>query len=268
MSTEPSRRQEARQLPHALQERQLLEQALGDVPLLICLDYDGTLSPIVARPEEAHLQPNMRATVQALSRRYPTAIISGRELADVRERVGLPQLYYAGNHGFEIAGPAGSGIAWDLGRDYIAELDELYQACAIELPPVDGLIIEHKHYSLSVHYRLIDDAEVPPLEAALCGLLQQYPRLRLRHGKRVFEIRPAVDWHKGKAVLRLLEFSQARQARPVFIGDDLTDEDAFEEIKSFGIGVLVSRDARETAAAFRVADSEEVRQLLGYLIER
>lgn len=268
MRTEPLHDQRAAPLPHALEQRPLLEQALGAAPLFICLDYDGTLSPIVARPEAALLEPAMRAAVQAVAQRYPTAVISGRELHDVRERVGLQQLHYAGNHGFEIAGPPGSALAWEYGRDYVDELDDLYQACAIELPPVEGLIIEHKHYSLSIHYRLVAEEQVPELESALTALLTQRPRLQLRYGKRVFEVRPAVDWHKGKAVRYLLKLTGQQQAKPLFIGDDLTDEDAFEEIKTFGVGILVSQDDRETAASFRVADTEEVRQLLLYFAHR
>lgn len=268
MSTETLRRSESAPLPHALQERPLLEQALGDSALFICLDYDGTLSPIVARPEDAQLEPSVRKAVRDIAARYPTAIISGRELHDVRTRVGLSQLYYAGNHGFEIAGPEGSGIAWEFGRDFIDEIDDFYQACALELPPVEGLIVEHKHYSLSVHYRLVADEQVPPLETALTTLLAQHPRLRLRQGKQVFEVRPAADWHKGKAVRHLLELAEHQEIKPIFIGDDMTDEDAFEEIQDFGLGILVSRHERPTAATFRVADTCEVRDLLGYLIDR
>ncbi|HEX5515122.1 MAG TPA: trehalose-phosphatase, partial [Gammaproteobacteria bacterium] len=175
MSTEPCTRPSAQDLPHALSDRRLLEQVLDQQPLQVFLDYDGTLSPIVSHPQDALLGSDMRAALQRLAGRHPTAVISGRELADVRARVGLPQLYYAGNHGFEIAGPPGSGIDWEFGSDYVDELDDLYQAFAIQLPPLDGLIIEHKRYSLSVHYRLVANEAVPALEHALSGLLAERP---------------------------------------------------------------------------------------------
>ncbi|HEX5515100.1 MAG TPA: trehalose-phosphatase, partial [Gammaproteobacteria bacterium] len=130
---------------------------------------------------------------------------------------------------------------------------------------LDGLIIEHKRYSLSVHYRLVADEAVPALEHALSALLAERPRLRLRHGKRVFEVRPAVDWHKGKAIRRLMEVFGDEAALPIFVGDDLTDEDAFEEIKDTGLGILVGRGDRKTAATFHLTDTVEVRQLLDYL---
>ena len=268
MSIEPAKRLSAQNLPHALSDRQRLEQVLGRRPLQVFLDYDGTLSPIVSHPQDALLDSHRREALQRLASRHPAAVVSGRELTDVRARVGLDQLYYAGNHGFEIAGPPGSGIDWEFGADYADELDDLYQAFAIQLPPLDGLIIEHKRYSLSVHYRLVTDEGVPALEQALSGLLAERPRLRLRRGKRVFEIRPAVDWHKGKAVRRLMEVFGDDNALPIFVGDDLTDEDAFEAIRETGLGILVGCGDRRTAATFHLADTDEVYRLLDYLARR
>lgn len=259
------------QPPHALRDLDQLETVLGHCPLQIFLDYDGTLTPIVSRPEHAVLDPHTRQAIQTLARRYPVAVISGRELADVKARVNLPQLYYAGNHGFEIAGPAGSGINWQIGGEYAQALDALHQNLRERLPRQDGLILEHKHYSLSIHYRLLSEDALPELRRILSSTLEAWPQLQLRSGKKVFEIRPDIDWHKGKAMLRLIEVFSALDdstALPVFIGDDLTDEDAFRELRDRGIGILVGQDDRETAAHFRLNDSTQVRQLLDYLSHR
>lgn len=261
----------ALELPHALTDRATLDRKLDQHELQIFLDYDGTLTPIVARPEQADLDPRTRHTVQLLAQRYPVAIISGRELSDVKARVGLPQLFYAGNHGFQIAGPEGSGFAWQIDDEYRQKLDSLDQALNQCLPSHDGLIIEHKQFSLSIHYRLIDDSDVPELERILSNVLVDYPELHLRFGKKVFEVRPDVDWHKGKAMRRLIETFNKQshdKSLPVFVGDDLTDEDAFEELRGHGLGILVGSGDRQTAAHFRLDDSTQVRQLLAHLNSR
>jgi trehalose 6-phosphate phosphatase len=253
------------ELPHALHDRDALERALGSRQLQLFLDYDGTLSPIVSRPEDAVLAPAMRDAIRRVAGRYPTAVVSGRQLADVRERVGLPELYYSGNHGFEIAGP---GIDWQFGSEYLDDMARLCRRLKAELPQVEGLFIEDKGYSLSIHYRLVSDDAVPGLEQALTAALTDFPRLKLRYGKRVFEVRPDVEWHKGKAVRHLMQTLDVANALPIFIGDDVTDEDAFVELGDAGLGILVSESARPTAAGFRLNDTDEVRALLGYLAAR
>lgn len=263
-------RPEARgvELPHALEQRERLEAELGQRPLAVFLDYDGTLCPIVSRPELAVLDTATREAIVRLAERYPVAVVSGRQLADVRERVGLPQLYYSGNHGFEIDGPAGSDVRWEVGSEYVEEVEALRQVLQQSLPEINGLLIEHKRYSLSIHYRLVADEQVPAIEAALQAALRDFPRLKLRHGKRVFEVRPDLDWHKGKAVRRLFEAICGPDTLPIFIGDDVTDEDAFQELGDEGLGVLVNEVPRPTAARVWVRDVREVCVLLDYLAER
>lgn len=255
-------------LPHALEQPERLEAELDARPLAVFLDYDGTLCPIVSRPELAVIDEPVRRSLHRLAARYPTAVVSGRQLSDVRERVGLPDLYYSGNHGFEIQGPEGSGVHWEVGREYVEEVDALRRELAQALPPIPEMIIEHKRYSLSVHYRLVPEQRVDEIEPALRSALSHHPRLKLRPGKKVFEVRPDLDWHKGKAVRRLLEVVAGPQTLPIFIGDDVTDEDAFEELGEQGLGILVSETPRPTAARLWVRDVEEVAVLLERLAER
>lgn len=255
-------------LPNALHDHAALERAFGRLPLRLFLDYDGTLAPISARPEDARLAPPGRAAVRRVARRYPTAIVSGRELADIRHRVGLTGLYYSGNHGFEIAGPPSSGLDWQYGATYVAQVESAARALRACLPAIDGLILEHKRYSVSVHYRLVPDDQVPALQPIVSAVLTEYPELTLRHGKRIFEIRPNVDWHKGKAVRRLMEIFGDTACAPIFVGDDLTDEDAFQTLADDGIGIIVGTIDRLTAASFRLDDTSQVYALLERLADR
>lgn len=253
------------QRPHALYDWPEFKLALAGQPLHIFLDYDGTLTPIVARPEQAILDPGTRHTLEQLAQHHSVAVISGRELADVRQRVGLPQLFYAGNHGLEIVGPDAALHHWQFGQEHTAKIDAFYHSLRQHPAMRSELIIEHKRFSLSVHYRLLQEVFIPTLQQALIEILVDYPQLHLRKGKKVFEIRPAIDWHKGKAMRHLARFfdRQSQQnGQVLFIGDDLTDEDAFNELKSTDLGILVTTHARKTAARFRLDDPMQVQQLL------
>lgn len=246
------------ELPDALEAFDTIQARLSGARPLLCLDYDGTLTPIVAQPELAVIDLDARATLAELGRVCPTAIVSGRALRDVRERVGVPWLYYAGNHGFEIEG---QGLAFNVGHEYDALMAEVRDALAPRLAELPGIRLEDKGCTLSIHYRHASEQVLPALYSAVDTLLIERPRLAGRMGKKVLEIRPAVDWHKGRAVQWLHE-QVDREAVPVFIGDDLTDEDAFEVIADEGIGVLVSETPRVTQAHFRVPNVETVYRLL------
>lgn len=241
--------------------------ALDGRRLVILLDYDGTLSPIAPRPEEALLPPATREVLRALGKRWRTAIISGRSLADVRDLVGLEDLVYAGNHGLEIDGPAGSGIRRNLAEDFVPEVAAAAAELQSALADIEGTLVEDKRYSLSVHYRLVAPAQVAAVESAVDDAISRHPRLCKRLGKKVFELRPDLDWDKGRAVRWLLEVvdHQGAGVLPVYVGDDVTDEDAFVALAGLGEGVLVSERARETAATHRLRDPDEARRFLARL---
>lgn len=235
--------------------------------LVVMLDYDGTLSPIAPRPEDAVLPPRTRQVLGELAGRWRTAIISGRSLDNLRELVGVEGLVYVGNHGLEIEGPPGSGIRRNLAEAFAPDVAAAAAGLEAALAGVDGALVENKRYSLSVHYRLVAPGQVPTVEAAVEAAIAAHPRLEKRHGKKVLELRPGLDWDKGKAVRWLLDtLDQAGPAAlPVYVGDDVTDEDAFRELAGDGIGVLVSETARETAATRRLRDTDECRRFLARL---
>jgi trehalose 6-phosphate phosphatase len=211
--------------------------------------------------------------LRRLAERYPVAVLSGRGRADVAALVGLENLTYAGSHGFEIAGPA-------LQHEVGTEVPEVIDRAAARLrehltgvPGVPGVIIEPKRFAISVHYRLADPSDLPRIEAAVDSVLAEHPELRKALGKKLFELRPAldwVDWDKGKALLWLLEALRLDPAAalPLYLGDDLTDEDAFRAVAETGIGILVADEPRPTAATYSLRDPEEVRRFLERLADR
>jgi len=254
-------------LPHALRDG--LPTRVAGRPLALFLDYDGTLCPIVTRPEDAVLDEAMRHTLQGLIERHVTAVVSGRELNDLRRRVDLPGLHYAGNHGFEIEG-ASPALRCEVGGEFVDEIGSAAATLRRLAGRIEGALVEHKRYSVSVHFRLVPSDQVKAVEVAVTQTLADHPRLRLNAGKKLFELRPALDWHKGKATRWLLDrLSEERSdLLPIFIGDDVTDEDAFRELSDDGIGILVSDTVRSTSARYWLRDVDEVRQLLAALSAR
>jgi trehalose-phosphatase len=182
----------------------------------------------------------------------------------VRKLVGVEGIYYAGSHGFDIEGPAGKQFSLCQGEEFLPLLDELEAQLRERLAGVEGSEIERKKFSIAVHYRRVAAERAGKVEQILDEEMARQPRLRKTLGKKVFDLQPRIDWHKGKALLRLLEALglDRPDAVPVFIGDDLTDEDAFEAIADPGITIVVRDEIRPTAAAFALENAEEVRRFL------
>jgi trehalose-phosphatase len=253
-------------LPSALERWPDLAKRIDGKEIALFLDCDGTLAPIVARPEDAALPESMRRVLRALGDLCPTAIVSGRGRADVAALVELPNLYYVGSHGFDIAGPG--GVIRQASPEIREPIERAYRELVRLASVVEGAIVEDKRFSISVHYRLVAPGEVPRLESMVDAVLAAEPRLRKGLGKMVLELRPRVDWDKGRAILWLLDAWRlpADRVVPIFVGDDLTDEDAFTALRGFGIGILVSEVPRATAAELSLRDPSEVRELLERLL--
>ena len=255
-------------IPSALADFHDIENTIEGRRAAVFLDYDGTLTPIVDTPEQAELSDEMRAVVRRLGDRCVTAIVSGRTRRDVQAHVRLDNLFYAGTHGFEIVGPEGSGIHHEVGQEFHPAMQELHQRLRRALGDTPGLLLETKGYSLAVHYRLVQESAVTRVESVVDGLMADYPTLRKTHGKKVFEIRPRFNWNKGKAVQWILEALDLDHADvvPFYMGDDTTDEDAFEVLEGRGVGILVADEPRSTAARYRLEDSAEVARFLQSLV--
>src|SRR6516162_7639467 len=253
-------------IPSALEHVQKI--ARSGERLAVFLDYDGTLTPIVSHPENAWLSESMRHTLRALAGRVPVAILSGRDLDDVRGRVHVDGIVYAGSHGFDIAGAG--GLHRELGTPYLPVLDTAEAELRKALDDIPGGQLERKHFSVAAHYRNVNENDAVRIAQAVNAVAARHRELRRINGKKVYELLPDIDWNKGKAVLWLLETLELERGKafPIFIGDDRTDEDAFSALQKRGIGILVSEQPHVTAASYRLNNPEEVECFLRELIAR
>jgi trehalose 6-phosphate phosphatase len=246
---------------------QILAPARGH-RVAVFLDYDGTLTSIVSHPEDAFLSDSMQQTLQDLAARVPVAILSGRDLDDVRERVGIENVVYAGGHGFDIAGPR--GLRRQMAREFLPKLDTAEKKLQEALGGISGARVERKRFSIATHYRNVKEENVPRVRQAVGEVAWRHRELRKMTGKKVHELQPDIDWDKGRALIWLLETLglEGGNVFPIYIGDDRTDEDAFRALKQRGIGILVSEKPRFTAARYSLKNPAEVERFLRALIAK
>lgn len=261
-------------LPHALVDGDELAGRLAGRRPAVFLDYDGTLTPIVDRPEDAVCSESMRDAVRGLASRCTVCVVSGRDRRVVQRLMGVDDLVVAGSHGFDIWSPEGGAIEREEGVGFEELLRQVAGRLRDEVGSLEGALIEPKRSSVALHYRLVGDADRPAIDSVVEAVLGEHPdQLRVTPGKMVYEIQPKLDWDKGRAVIYLLETLglDGDDVLPLYLGDDITDEDAFEALATRGIGIFVG-DAddpevagRSTAADYVLASPQEVERFLGGL---
>lgn len=238
---------------------------INDGRLSLFLDYDGTLTGITGRPDEARLQVKTGELVKALASMFPLAIVSGRSLADIKARVGVSSIVYAGNHGLEISSPDFT-MTYDVGLRAKAALDALRPKLSFFPGKFEGVIIEDKKLSLTVHYRLLDPQKFLSFKAAFddaVGMHVADGAIRLTQSRKAFEIRAGVDWDKGRALEWILERPLFNGTSPLYVGDDDTDMDAYRSVGVSGISVNVGRAVDE--ALYFLKSQKEVAPFLKWL---
>jgi trehalose-phosphatase len=248
------------------------EQIQQSRHVLFMADFDGTLTPIVERPELA-IMPEAGVTLLrelASHRNITVGIISGRSLEDLKKRVNVEGIIYAGNHGFEIEGPGLSFV-----NPIVAEIRPFFrivrQLLTMTLGSIKGVLVEDKGITLSVHYRQVDDSKAKDVEDLVEHAVKSTGSLglfKITSGKKVFEVRPAVDWDKGKAI-RLLMKRYGRGGRtsgllPIYIGDDQTDEDGFQMIEKYGNGITVRVGATPVESVARYSLPLRLKSTISY----
>ncbi|GAC1464852.1 MAG: trehalose-phosphatase [Ktedonobacteraceae bacterium] len=246
------------ELPHALDEKSgLAQRCVGKQPAVF-LDYDGTLTPIRDRPEDAVIADSMRKVVRLLAEYAPVGVVSGRDRSVVQELMGLDHLIVAGSHGFDIWSPERGSIQREEGASFQSLLREIEARLRAELIDLPGALVEPKKSSVAAHFRLVREEQRPHVKEIVDAILAEHPEeLKVTPGKMVFEIQPKLDWNKGKAVLYLLEALglDRDDVVPIYLGDDITDEDAFRALEERGIGIFVGHaDDPENADRLTAAD--------------
>lgn len=260
-------------LRNALESIAEIEEKIKEKQVVIFLDYDGTLTPIVSRPEDALLSGKMRERLEGLAAQCPVAVISGRGLEDVKGLVAVEGLYYAGSHGFEMAGPNGFQKENEEAAAFFPILEEAERSLRELLSGIEGSLVERKRFSIAIHYRNVREEDVKAVAEVVDEVRNRHPELRKSQGKKVYELQPDVDWNKGRAVEWLLDTLDLAlpDVVPFYIGDDITDEDAFEALKTRGITIVVGEGSRSTLAQYSLRTTGEVgnflRELTAFLEE-
>jgi len=233
-------------------------------------DYDGTLTPIINDPDKAYIKDHTRSLLDNLAKTYTVAAVSGRDMMDIRQFIGLDNLIYAGSHGFRISGPGGLYMIHEKAVELLPHLDameqELKDTVEKEIP---GTYVERKHFAIAIHYRNAPPKSYRQVVQAANILIAGDKKFKKGRGKKILEIKPALDWHKGKAIewiMNKLEYSYPDKYVPLYVGDDVTDEDGFRALADDGIGILVGKHSQLSAAQYHLKDVNHVDEFLDYLV--
>ncbi|MDD2689689.1 MAG: trehalose-phosphatase [Candidatus Omnitrophica bacterium] len=251
-----------------------LKDKLNNKYIMLFLDYDGTLAPIVSTPEKALISKEVKYLISELSKipNCKLAIISGRALKDIKNIVGLKGIIYSGNHGLEIERPK-IKFESQVSARYKATLELIMEDLKKRLYSIKNAFIEDKGLSLSIHYRLVDKKDIPKVKTIFHETIILYlvrNKIKVKTGKMVLEIRPPYEWDKGKVVMWLLARQQFalkdNGVFPIYLGDDVTDEDAFNVLKNRGMTIFVGKP-KPSHARYYLKNTDEVGEFLKRILE-
>ncbi|WPU66782.1 trehalose-phosphatase [Peredibacter starrii] len=227
--------------PNIIKSWRNFAQFIDGKEMALFLDFDGTLSEIVPDHHDAQMVEEIRPVLTRISDSIKVAIISGRDRKDVKARVGIDGLFYAGCHGYDISGPGCFHFQIEEAEEASSEMNEAIKQIESHADKYPGLSIERKKYFTAIHYRNVDSSLHQSLKNEINDLVKSFKKLEVRRGKMVFDLAPKLKWNKGEAVKKLCEVLDMAPGKTVavYIGDDLTDEDVFCELHSWGIGIKV-----------------------------
>lgn len=255
-------------IPHWAEQRAALRHWLATHPrLFIGSDFDGTLSVLRPHADEACLPEATRDILCRLAELpgITLAFISGRSLQDLRQRVGIKGVLYAGNHGLEMTELGSERIRLaPTAEQAVSALRSLRTQLETQLAHLAGVWVEDKLHTLSVHFRQADMDDHPEVEAIVRRIVREAPALEIRPAKRIWEVRPAIEWDKGSALREFLRATDIPTAAAAFMGDDISDGDAFREIPdgwSFAVGTECGPGAR-----LHVQDPQDTAHLLDWIV--
>lgn len=238
-------------------------------PLAVFLDFDGTLAEIAPSPDEASLPYSTKEILKAFVKLkgVKVAIISGRALSEIKRKVPVRGLSFVGSHGFEFS-VRGLNPRPVEGK-YLQALREVKEELKRELRDLPGILMEEKPFSLAIHYRkaspVVED-KVKRAVVDICDPAVNEDKLIVISGKKVVEIMPSQAMNKGRAVRRLLRLWCKGKCVPVYIGDDRTDESAFEAVRDAGLTIKVGLAGERSKAEYYLGSVDDVRNLLRMIL--
>ena len=243
-------------MPSLLDKRHLPKLAsFATSNVLVAFDFDGTLAPIVPTPSRARMRARTRRLLNAVARRYPCVVISGRALNDIEERLeGIPLWHVAGNHGIE---------PWERTESNARVVREWAWQLRKRFAPDRGIVVENKTYSLTIHYRR---ARTPQrARKMITAAVRSLGGAVAMQGNLAVNVLPKGAPHKGQALERLTRLLGCDAA--IYVGDDGTDEPAFsakhpERLLSIRIG-----NGQRTRARYHLENQREIDKLLEVLSE-
>jgi trehalose 6-phosphate phosphatase len=255
-------------IPEWTEQREALQAWLVSNPrILIGCDFDGTIAPLVSHADDARLSIPTRAVLQRLVALpgVAVALISGRSIIDLQQRVAVDGVLYAGNHGLEMASYDGSTVMAPAAEATVGVVHQVLEQLAAALAPIPGAWIEDKGVSASVHFRMAAEASHAEIEDLVRAAVQDVKSLSIRPAKRIWEIRPAIPWDKGTALRWFMSRCQVNSSATAFMGDDVTDLDAFREVPD-GWTFLVGKEM-DAAASATLRDPSDTAALLEWMAE-
>jgi len=258
-------------VPYLFDHLDSVQELLSDTCLGLITDIDGTISRTAPTPAQAEVSPLCRNYLFQLAKHLPlVAVVSGRPVVEMREMVGIEEIVYIGNHGFERW--ESGGVRPVPGMESYSGVIEKTLKELKHLLDIQGILFDSKGVTASIHYRLCRDKD-----AARRKILASLARARntnglvIREGKMAIELRPLIPINKGSATLELIDEYNLRKA--VYLGDDLTDVDAFRAIRQAGfhgvaVGVINEEAPREVdrEADYTVNGVGEVERFLEWLV--
>lgn len=242
-----------------------IRKKIGEREVALFLDFDGTLSDIVPDPATAVPRESVMPLLKCCSHSLKLAVVSGRDRQDLKHRIGEENIFYAGCHGFAISGPGGFHFEVEEAKDILPDLNLARELLTSVINEYEGAILETKKYFLAIHYRMVNKDRAQELKEKISAIAGKFHTLELREGKMVIEIAPHIQWGKGHAIGKLCEVLEIKAPLtvPIYLGDDLTDEDAFKRLKGLGIGIKVGpENIYESIADYWLQDPSEVEEFL------
>lgn len=233
--------------------------------VFLFFDYDGTLTPIVPRPALAKFPRNIKNLIKKLQKKpkFIVAIISGRSLRNIKEMVGIKGIIYAGNHGLEIEGKGVRFSKHLTVRSIRPLIRKIGRSLRKELGQVKGIIVEDKGAALGMHYRLAKPKDLSLIKGRFYNIVKPYIKsgeVKVSRGKKVLEVRPNINWDKGKAARYLLKGK--RGALAIYLGDDVTDMDGFRAVKVKGISIFVGAPRRNICTDYFLRCPKDVERFI------